>query len=319
MRAMLPSRLTAEQVLAVAHAHSEAEERCELEPLMATMIAEPVFEFHPPGARLVGGARIRRHYEQFLTRFMALVEGTELMGQWVTETASVQEYRIDLRIDGKLERHGVVAVLYASGDRLGGERLYGSERLLDLMLGPDEDRAGAPDPLKLHSAMSRLQGVCSTISPVSTTRPSESMRIPPFGIRASPSIRKKSGRPSAKPTGKRRGSWRWWCTWMWGSLVFPEFPHLPRIAPSSTRSPTRTPTLPGSRCASTRKVPPSISSTTWLPRGRIGLLGGSRSVLGSRARRRGRITTVPADRAPCTVVPVARRSPGDLGVPWSRR
>ena len=26
--------------------------------------------------------------------------------------------------------------IYASGDRLGGERLYGSARLMDLMLGP---------------------------------------------------------------------------------------------------------------------------------------------------------------------------------------
>jgi hypothetical protein len=136
MRAMDPSRLSAEQVLQIARAHSEAEERRQLEPLMATMIPEPVFEFHPPGGRLVGGERIRRHYEQFLARFMALVEGTELLGEWVTEAASVAEYRIDLRIDGKLERHGVVAVLYASGDRLGGERLYGSERLLQLMLGP---------------------------------------------------------------------------------------------------------------------------------------------------------------------------------------
>jgi hypothetical protein len=136
MRAMLPSRLSAEQVLAVARAHSEAEEKCALEPLMATMVAEPVFEFHPPGARLVGGARIRRHYEQFIARFMPLVEGTELLGEWASEIASVQEYRIHLRIDGRRETHGVVAVLYASEDRLGGERLYGSERLLDLMLGP---------------------------------------------------------------------------------------------------------------------------------------------------------------------------------------
>jgi len=138
MPAMQPSRLTADQVLEIARAHSQAEERRELEPLMATMIPEPVFEFHPPGGRLVGGARIRRHYEQFLARFMALVEGTTLLGEWVDESGSVQEYLIHLRIDGKLESHGVVAVLYASGDRLGGERLYGSQRLLRLMLGPME-------------------------------------------------------------------------------------------------------------------------------------------------------------------------------------
>lgn len=132
---MTPGRLTAQQVLELARAHSGAEERRELEPLMATMVPDPVFEFHPPGAQLRGGARIRRHYEQFIARFMPLVEGTELLGEWVSGTGAVHEYRLDLRVDGKRERHAIVAVLYASGDRLGGERLYGSERLMRLMLG----------------------------------------------------------------------------------------------------------------------------------------------------------------------------------------
>jgi hypothetical protein len=130
-----PSELSAGEVLSLAREHAECEQTGELERLMRTMVEEPLFEFHPPGRCLRGGARIRRHYEQFLARFMPRVEAAELRGEWFNETATVHEYVLRLRIDGALEPEGVTAVLYASGKRLGGERIYGSERLIRLMLG----------------------------------------------------------------------------------------------------------------------------------------------------------------------------------------
>jgi hypothetical protein len=124
-------------VLALAREHAECEQTRQLEPLMRTMIDEPLFEFHPPGRCLQGGKRIRRHYEQFLERFMPLVESAELRGEWFNEEATTHEYTLRLRIGGALEEHGVVSVLYACGKRLGGERIYGSERLIRLMLGEE--------------------------------------------------------------------------------------------------------------------------------------------------------------------------------------
>ena len=55
--------------------------------------------------------------------------------EWVNETSVAQEYDITLRIDGKLETHRVLGVLFAQGDVLGGERIYGTERVIELMAG----------------------------------------------------------------------------------------------------------------------------------------------------------------------------------------
>ena len=51
------------------------------------------------------------------------------------EAAVAQEYEISLRVDGAVETHHVVGILYAEGDLLGGERIYGSERFVRLMAG----------------------------------------------------------------------------------------------------------------------------------------------------------------------------------------
>ena len=136
---MKPSSLSAEQVAALTRRHAELELAGDYEPLLATLVAEPIFEFHPPGGQLVGGETLRRYYTRFLAEFMPLVEETLLIGEWATELACVHEYQLGLRIDGKLERHQLMGSIYASGDRLGGERLYGSSRLMDLMLGPFVD------------------------------------------------------------------------------------------------------------------------------------------------------------------------------------
>ena len=133
---MKPSELTTEQAAELAHEHAEAEMNPDLEKLMATMVAEPVFEFHPPGGSLRGGEQIRRHYTQMLVKFMPLVESTQLLGEWGDENATVQEYTLTLRGDGgELESQRVVAVLYMSGKRMGGERIYGSEKVIRMMLG----------------------------------------------------------------------------------------------------------------------------------------------------------------------------------------
>ncbi len=135
---MKPSSLSAKQMAEIAQLHGELEERCELEPLMDTLVAEPVFEFHPPGAALVGGDTLRRYYTQFLERFMPLVDEVHMIGECGDAHASVREYQIRLRVDGRIEDHQLVAVMFGSGSLLGGERLYGSERLLRLMLGDME-------------------------------------------------------------------------------------------------------------------------------------------------------------------------------------
>ena len=141
---MRPSALSAAQVARLAAEHAEFESRGELEPVLATLVEEPVFEFHPPGGALVGMDRLRRYYRHFIDEFMPRVEDSFLLGEWASERAVVYEYQVLLRAEGAPrgrapEEHQLASVMYASGDKLGGERIYGSESLLRQMLGPFAD------------------------------------------------------------------------------------------------------------------------------------------------------------------------------------
>jgi hypothetical protein len=88
-----------------------------------------------PRSRRDINACVRRYYTQFFSDFMAKVAGYELLDEWVNERSVVQEYDITLEVDRARETHRVVGVLYAQGERLGGERIYGSERAVRRMAG----------------------------------------------------------------------------------------------------------------------------------------------------------------------------------------
>ncbi|MGH7338121.1 MAG: hypothetical protein ACREI7_11105, partial [Myxococcota bacterium] len=97
-----------------------------------------------------GDDRVRRFYTHFCKHFLALRDSYSLLEQWVTDRSVAQEYEIALRVDGAVERFRVLGVLYARGEResraasgtrakaikLGGERVYASERFIRLMTGP---------------------------------------------------------------------------------------------------------------------------------------------------------------------------------------
>jgi hypothetical protein len=122
---------------ALGHRHAELEGTGELEPLMATLVPEPYYEFHPIGLCMRGGDVVRRYYEQFFEHFAPLQHDGRMLGEWVNETAMVQEYELTLNIDGALEIHNVVGVLFADAEAglLGGERVYASEAFLRRMTG----------------------------------------------------------------------------------------------------------------------------------------------------------------------------------------
>jgi len=136
---MKPSTMTPEQMAAITRLHAELEIAGDYDPLLATLVDEPIFEFHPPGGQLRGGETLRRYYTRFLAEFMPLVEETILIAEWSNEIACVHEYQLRLRVDGKLENHQLMGSIYGAGDKIGGERLYGSARLMDFMLGPFAD------------------------------------------------------------------------------------------------------------------------------------------------------------------------------------
>jgi hypothetical protein len=126
---------TANDMLALGRKHAELETRCDLEGTMSTMVAEPVYEFHPMGLRMAGNNQVRRYYTQLFEHFIPSTRDFELIEEWVSKASVAQEYRIEVEIDGVREQHHLIGILYADGELLGGERVFASERVVRLMVG----------------------------------------------------------------------------------------------------------------------------------------------------------------------------------------
>lgn len=127
-----------EKMLELGHRHAQLEAERKLEPLMDTLAPGAAYEFHPMGLALRGSANARRYYEQLLGQFMTWVRGYELLGEWANESSVVQEYDIQVQVgDGPIEIHRVVGILVhePGTELLGGERIYGGERIVRLMVG----------------------------------------------------------------------------------------------------------------------------------------------------------------------------------------
>jgi hypothetical protein len=131
----MTSRWTTKEMLALGRRHAEAEARCDLEATMATLVADPHYEFWPVGLGMRGRAPVRRYYEHLMGSFIPSTRGYTLLAEWVSETSVAQEYEIRVEVDGAVEAHRVVGILFAEGELLGGERVYAGERCMRLMVG----------------------------------------------------------------------------------------------------------------------------------------------------------------------------------------
>jgi hypothetical protein len=91
----------------VAIAHADAEGRNDMETTLATLEPAPVYELQPAGRGMRGMQAARCYYEHSFANFRPLVRGYELIG-----------------------------ILTFGENALSGERVYASERLLQVMFGP---------------------------------------------------------------------------------------------------------------------------------------------------------------------------------------
>ena len=125
------------RVRAAGAEHARVETEGDLAATMATLADDPVYEFHPVGRVLRGREGVERYYVYLMKHFLPNVESAEVIDEWCNETALNQEYDVRVRVDGKIERHRVTGILVVGDERLTGERIYGSERVLRLMLGEE--------------------------------------------------------------------------------------------------------------------------------------------------------------------------------------
>ena len=124
-----------EQMAELGMRHSTLEAQGKLEPLLETLIEDPVYEFQPIGLGMRGGDMVRRFYTQFFTDFVPLRHSYRLLSEWVSEQSVAQEYEIALKLGNEVEHFRVIGILYAAGELLGGERVYASDRFIRLMTG----------------------------------------------------------------------------------------------------------------------------------------------------------------------------------------
>jgi hypothetical protein len=143
---------TLDELISLALAHAGAEALDDPAPVLATLEDDCVYEVQPMGIVLEGLDLAKRYYDHFFSTFRPQVAGYTMRSGWHDERGVGQEYTIWTRTgpDGDLERHEVIGILTFGRDRLSGERVYGSDRLLRLMFGPvlDEGRpieVGSPD------------------------------------------------------------------------------------------------------------------------------------------------------------------------------
>ena len=128
---------TREALVEVALAHSTAEAGGDLDATMATLEDETVYEL-----KLVGRDRARRYYEWFFEKFAPRIERYEMRGEWINDMGVNQEYTLWVRDDdGTSKRFEIIGILVFGDAKLTGERLYASEELYRMMVGPVYDEA----------------------------------------------------------------------------------------------------------------------------------------------------------------------------------
>ncbi len=131
------SRPDLESLLTVARAHAEAEGNGDMERTMGTLGADPVYELLPIGLELRGRDAARRYYEHFFADFQHRIESYSMRSEWVTDEGLGQEYQILVKGPDGVRRYDIVGILtFGSDGLLSGERLYASDDLFRMMVGP---------------------------------------------------------------------------------------------------------------------------------------------------------------------------------------
>jgi hypothetical protein len=128
--------------VAVARAHAEAEGAGDMETTMNTLGADPVYELLPIGRLLRGRDAARAYYEHFFANFAPTIAGYTLRAEWVTDEGLGQEYQVFVDLTDGRRRFDIVGILLFGDDGLlAGERLYASDELFGMMVGPVLERA----------------------------------------------------------------------------------------------------------------------------------------------------------------------------------
>ena len=127
--------------VATARAHADAEGAGDMEGTMNTLGADPVYELLPIGRILRGRDAARAYYEHFFANFAPRIAGYTMRAEWVTEEGLGQEYPVFIDEPEGRRRFDIIGILVFGEDgTLAGERIYASDELFTMMVGPLMER-----------------------------------------------------------------------------------------------------------------------------------------------------------------------------------
>jgi len=116
--------------------HIDFETTLDLDGVLATLVENPIYEFHPARLRLEGKENIREFYREHFDYFFPLIKSHTLIQEsWDAHSVSM-EYDIYLKPPYNPNRpYRIMVALTEQNGLLIGERFYVEDELARLMAG----------------------------------------------------------------------------------------------------------------------------------------------------------------------------------------
>ena len=121
--------------------HADLETKLDLEGVLATLVENPIYEFHPARLRLEGKENIREFYREHFDAFFPLINSHVLINECWDEHSASMEYDLYLKPPHNPNRaYRIMVSLTEENGLLIGERFYVEDELAQLMAGKSFDK-----------------------------------------------------------------------------------------------------------------------------------------------------------------------------------
>lgn len=116
--------------------HSDLETKLDIAGVLSTLVANPIYEFHPDRLRLEGKENIEQFYRDHFASFFPLIKSHVLINECYDESSACLEYDLYLKAPYNSGRpYRIMVMLTAKDSLLIGERFYVENELARLMAG----------------------------------------------------------------------------------------------------------------------------------------------------------------------------------------
>lgn len=133
--------MTVDEMRNIVKKHADLETQLDLDGVLATLVDNPIYEFHPDRLRLEGKENIRQFYQDHFNYFFPLIKSHTLINECWDANSACLEYDIYLKEPyDPNHAYRINVVLTEKNSLLIGERFYVENELARLMAGPSFDK-----------------------------------------------------------------------------------------------------------------------------------------------------------------------------------